>query len=352
MPFTALEIAERLGGQVVGDGATVLSGFAPATNARAGDLTFAENEAYFARADQSAASAILVAADFPATGKTLIRVPNARLAFAKVLPLFFPETTFAPGVHPTAIVAPTAQIDPSAHLGPYCVVGEGVRIGARSVLKAMVYVGANSQVGDDVRLFPQVSVYPRTQIGHRVRIHAGAVVGADGYGYVLDGGAHLKIPQIGNVVIQDDVEIGANVTIDRGALGSTVIGKGTKIDNLVQVGHNVLIGEHCLLVAQTGVAGSARLGHHATLAGQVGIAGHLRIGNGAMVAAKSGVMDDIPDNAKWMGIPARPDRQMKRQLITIERLPELMKRVAELERKIERLEAAGPAGPTTEAAGP
>jgi UDP-3-O-[3-hydroxymyristoyl] glucosamine N-acyltransferase len=187
-----------------------------------------------------------------------------------------------------------------------------------------------------------VTIYPGSRLGDRVIIHAGAVIGSDGYGYVRDGGAHRKIPQVGDVLIQDDVEIGANVTIDRGALGSTVIGRGTKIDNLVQLGHNVVVGEHCLLVAQVGVAGSTRLGDYVTLAGQVGLAGHLKVGSRAVVAAQSGVMNDIPDDGRWMGAPARPDRQMKRQLIALERLPDLAKRIAELERRITELERLGP----------
>jgi UDP-3-O-[3-hydroxymyristoyl] glucosamine N-acyltransferase len=185
-----------------------------------------------------------------------------------------------------------------------------------------------------VNLFPNVTVYPRTEVGARVRIHANTVVGSDGFGYVQDGGVHRKVPQIGNVVIGDDVEIGAGVTIDRGALGSTVIGKGTKIDNLVQIAHNVEIGEGSIIVAQVGISGSTKLGKYVVLAGQVGIAGHLKIGNRVTVAAQSGVMHNIPDGEKWLGYPAQPDKQTKRQMIAIQHLPELLKRVAELEKKL------------------
>src|SRR6185503_8406733 len=208
----------------------------------------------------------------------------------------------------------------------------------RCVLENNVSVGTDCRLAGEVRLFPRVTVYPRTQIGHRVRIHAGTVIGADGFGYVLDKGEHLKVPQIGNVIIHDDVEIGANVTIDRGALGSTVIGKGTKIDNLVQIGHNVVIGEHCLIVSQVGIAGSTRLGNYVTLAGQSGLAGHLKIGNNVIVAAQAGVMNHIPDGEKWLGAPAQPDRQQKREWINIRRLPDLIQRVAELEKQIEELQ--------------
>ena len=335
MPFTAAEIARQIGGEVVGDACVILQGFAPAEHARAGDLTFAENEDYFARAEQSAATAVIADDRFSSKNKILIRVPNARIAFAKAMTLFFPERAYAAGIHPTAVVATSATVDATAHIGPHCVVGERVKIGANSVLQGGNFVGDDSQLGDEVNLFPNVTLYPRTEIGARVRIHAGTVVGSDGFGYVLDGGAHRKVPQIGNVIIGDDVELGANVTIDRGALGSTIIGRGSKIDNLVQIAHNVEIGEGCILVSQAGIAGSAKLGSYVVLAGQVGIAGHLKIGNQVTVAAKSGVMHDIPDGGKWLGIPAQPDKQTKRQMIAIQHLPELLRRVAELERKLD-----------------
>ena len=334
MAYTAAEIARHLGGQVLGDPALSLQGFAPADRAQPGDLTFAENESYFARAEQSAASAIIVDGPFTSARKVLIQVPNARLAFAKVLPLFFPEPVFPPGVHASAIVPASAQVDSTAHIGPYCVLGENVRLGPRSLLQGGNFVGANCQLGEDVNLFPNVTLYPETEIGNRVRIHSGTVVGSDGFGYVPDGGIHLKVPQIGNVVIRDDVEIGANVTIDRGALGPTLIGKGTKIDNLVQIAHNVVVGEHCLLVSQVGIAGSTKLGNYVILAGQVGLAGHLKVGNRVSVAAQSGVMHNIPDGEKWLWTPAQPDRQAKRQMIALQQLPELLRRVAALEKQM------------------
>ncbi len=333
MPFTTAEIAKFVGGEVVGDAPAVLKSFAPAERAQAGDLTFAENEDYFARAEQSAATAIIAEKRFSSAKKILIRVPNARIAFAKALALFFPEPKFAAGIHPTAVVAKSAQIDPSAHVGPHCAIGERVKLGANSVLQGGNFIGDDSKLGECVNLFPNGTIYPRTEIGNHVRIHAGTVIGSDGFGYVLDVGVHRKVPQIGNVVIGDDVEIGANVTIDRGALGSTVIGKGTKIDNLVQIAHNVEIGEHCIVIAQVGISGSTKLGKYVILAGQVGLAGHLKIGNQTTVAAQSGVMHDIPDGEKWFGYPAQPDKDIKRQIIAQRKLPELLKRVAELERQ-------------------
>lgn len=345
MPFTAAEIARELQGEVVGDPATVLNSFAPADRARAGDLTFAENEEYFARAEQGDASAIIVDGKTTSRRKVLIRVANPRVAFAKALALFFPEPVLPAGIHPTAVVASTARIDPTAHIGPACVIGERAQIGARAALHAGDVVGADCRLGEDVVLFPNVTLYPRTELGRRVRVHSATVIGSDGFGYVLDNGAHRKVPQIGNVIVGDDVEIGAGVTIDRGALGPTVIGKGTKIDNLVQVAHNVQIGEHCLLISQVGIAGSTKLGDYVVLAGQVGLAGHLKIGNRVTLAAQSGVMHDIPDGETWFGYPAQPNKEAKRQMVALRHLPELIRRVSEVERKLGISRKAAKAGP-------
>ena len=334
MTLTTAEIAKRLAGEVLGDANATLTGFAMADKAGPGDLTFAENAEYFAAAEASAATAIIAGKTFVSSLKTVIRVENPRLAFAKAVAIFFPEPAFAPGIHPSAVVAASAQVDPSAHLGPHCVVGERVKIGAHVVLQSGNAVGDDSTVGDDTRLFPNATVYPRTQIGKRVRLHAGVVIGSDGFGYVFDSGFHRKVPQIGNVVIGDDVEIGANSTVDRAALGSTVIGKGSKIDNLVQIGHNVEIGEHSILCAQAGIAGSTKLGKYCVLAGQVGLAGHLKIGNQVTIGSKSGVMHNIPDGEQWLGIPAQPDRQAKRVMIALQRLPDLLKKVAAWEKKL------------------
>jgi UDP-3-O-[3-hydroxymyristoyl] glucosamine N-acyltransferase len=334
MPYTAAEIARHIDGEVLGDPSVVLTGFAPADTAQAGDLTFAENEEYLAAAEQSAASAIILGHRLESKAKTLIRVKNARIAFAKALALFFPEPVLPAGIHPSAVVAPDAQVDATAHIGPHCVVGARTKIGPRAALTANVCLAEDCTVGEDAVLFPNVTVYAGSQLGRRVRVHAGTVIGADGFGYVLDAGVHRKVPQIGNVIIGDDVELGANVTVDRGALGPTVIGRGTKIDNLTQVAHNVRIGEHCIIVSQVGIAGSTKVGNYCVFGGQVGIAGHLNIGHRVTIAAKSGVMNDIPDGAKYFGSPAQPDKEFKRQVIALQRLPELLKRVAELERRL------------------
>jgi UDP-3-O-[3-hydroxymyristoyl] glucosamine N-acyltransferase len=334
MLLTALEIAKHLNGKVLGNPGLELSGFSPADRAVHGDLTCAENETYFQQAEASAASAIMVSGDFTSTTKTLIVVPNARVAFARVLPLFFPEPTFAPGVHPSSVIGKGSKIHPSVHIGAACIIGENVCVGEGTILKGLVFVGSGSQIGRNCTIFPNVTVYEGSQIGDRVRIHSGSVVGSDGFGYVLDEGIHRKVPQIGNVIIGDDVELGACVTIDRGALGPTTIGAGTKIDNLVQIGHNVCIGEHCIVVSQVGIAGSCRLGNYVVLGGQVGIAGHIKIGNNVTIAAKSGVMNDIPDGEKLFGTPAIASLQARRQMVAISQLPELIKRVRDLEKRL------------------
>ncbi len=337
--FTAAQIAERVQGEVFGDGSIPLSGVASADHAQAGDLTFAEKAEYFVAAEQSAASAVLVSGSFTSSTKVVIRVPSARVAVARLLPVFYPPDQLPPGVHPSATIDPSARVDATAHIGPNCVIGAGVQIGARSVLMGGNYIGRDTSLGEDVRLFPNVVLYHQTVIGNRVVIHAGTVIGSDGYGYVFDEGRHCKVLQVGNVVIHDDVEIGANSAIDRAALRSTVIGAGTKIDNLVHVAHNVVMGRHCLVMGQVGFAGSTQLGDYVVIASQAGIAGHLKLGDQAMVGAKSGVMRDIPAGGKVLGLPAAPDKQAKRQMIAVQQLPEMVRRLRDLEKQVGELTA-------------
>jgi UDP-3-O-[3-hydroxymyristoyl] glucosamine N-acyltransferase len=334
MTLTTAEIAKLLAGEVCGDANAALTGFANADAAKPGDLTFAETDEYFAAAENSAATAIIAGKNSSSVKKTVIRVTNPRIAFAKALAVFFPEPKFPAGIHPSAVIAKSARIDPTAHIGPHCTVGERVKLGANVVLQSGDFIGDDSVLGDETSLFPNVTVYPRSQIGRHVRIHAGTVIGSDGFGYVFDSGVHRKVPQVGNVVIGDNVEIGSNVSVDRGALGSTRIGHGTKIDNLVQVAHNVEIGEYCILCAQVGIAGSAKIGNYCVLAGQVGIAGHLKIGNQVTIGSKAGVMHNIPDGEQWLGIPAQPDQQAKRIMIALQRLPDLLKKIAAWEKKL------------------
>ncbi|MEI7799311.1 MAG: UDP-3-O-(3-hydroxymyristoyl)glucosamine N-acyltransferase [Opitutaceae bacterium] len=339
MNFTAAQIATQVQGEVIGDGTILLSGLAAAAGAKAGEITFAEKDSYFAAAEASAASAILVAGAFTSSTKVLIRVRNARVAAAQVLELFFPVAHYAPAIHSSAIVDPTAKIDPTAHIGPNCVIGAGTIIGARVVLIGGNHLGSDCRVGDDTRLYPHVVLYAGTQLGRRVAIHAGTVIGADGYGYVFDQGRHRKIPQVGNIIIHDDVEIGANCTMDRAALSSTIIGEGCKIDNLVHFGHNVIFGKHCLVMGQCGIAGSTQFGDYCVIASQTGVTGHLKIGRQVTVGGKSGVTRDVADGETVMGFPAVPDKQAKRQWIGIQKLPEMILRMRELEKQVAALTA-------------
>ena len=337
MGLTIAEIAPLVRGEVFGDAATPITRLTSADRAAAGDLTFAENSKYFEAAAASSASAILVSEPHPAAGKVLIKVPNVRIAVAQLLPKFFPPEEFAPGVHSTADVHPAAQIDPTAHIGAHCIVRAGTRIGPRCVLMGGNHLGTDCELSEDVRLFPNVVLYARTKIGKRVAIHASTVIGSDGYGYAFDQGRHRKVLQVGNVIIEDDVEIGANAAIDRAAFGSTIIGAGTKIDNLVHVAHNVVMGKHCLVMGQCGFAGSTHLGDYAVIASQSGIAGHLKLGRQSTVGAKSGVMRDVADGETVLGIPAQPHKQMKRQWIAMQHLPEMTKRLRELEQQVQEL---------------
>jgi UDP-3-O-[3-hydroxymyristoyl] glucosamine N-acyltransferase len=334
MSLTAAFIAEQVQGEVVGDSTTLLTGFAAAEDAQAGDLTFAEKDVYLVAAEQSPASAILVNRSVVSSGKVLIRVADARVAMARLLPLFYPPPTPAPGIHPSAAIDATARVDPSAHIGPHVVIGKQVVVGARAALLGGNHLGDGSEVGADSCLFPNVVIYSGCRIGQRVRIHAGTVIGADGYGYTFDQGRHRKVLQVGVVVVEDDVEIGANTCIDRAALSTTVIGAGTKIDNLVHIAHNVKIGRHCLIMGQVGFAGSTELGDYCVVASQSGIAGHLKLGPQAVVGAKSGVMRDVPAKTTVLGIPAVEAKQAKRQWIATQQLPDIIRRLRAIESRL------------------
>ena len=339
MLITVSQIAELVSGETSGDGSIGITGFSAAESAKAGDLTFADKERHFLAAEQSQASAILVAGAFTSASKVLIRVPDARVAMARLLPHFFPREKHAPGIHPTAVIAAGAQIDPTAHIGPHVVIGENVRIGARTAVLGGNHVGRDCRIGDDVSLYPGVILYPDCKLGHRVGIHSGCVIGGDGFGYVLDGASFCKVLQVGDVVIEDDVEIGAGTTVDRAAFGSTVIGAGTKVDNQVHLAHNVKIGRNSIIMGQVGIAGSSEIGSYTVVASQTGIAGHLKIGNQVQIGAKSGLMRDVPDGSKILGVPAVPDKQTKRQWLAVQQLPELMKRVRQLEKQLAALSA-------------
>jgi UDP-3-O-[3-hydroxymyristoyl] glucosamine N-acyltransferase len=325
------EIAERLSARVVGDPEVEILGLAPLDRASGSDLSFLSNPKYRETARVSAAGAILVAEGEHLPGRTLLVCAAPYAAFARALQLFHTPAAHPRGVHPTAVLGEGCRVDPSASVGPYVVLGEGVTIAAGATVEAGCVLGRGSQVGRECHLFPRVVLYEQTLLGDRVILHSGVVVGSDGFGYAQEKGRHLKIPQVGRVVIEHDVEVGANTTIDRGTLDETRIGEGTKIDNLVQVAHNVTTGADCILVAQAGISGSTSLGRSVIFAGQSGAVGHIRVGDGARVGAKSAVTKDVPDGAFVTGHPAVEHRLWLKERALCGRLEEMLKRIKSLE---------------------
>ena len=341
MKVTLEAVAKAIDGTVVGDGSVEITGVAGIREAREGDLTFLANPRYESYLDVTQASAIIVSENHWNIGKPLIQNANPYLAFLKAIRLFAgePERPCA-GVHPTAVVAEEIYIAQDASIGPHVVIERGASIGARAIVHAGCYVGARARLGDEALLYPNVTVREECVLGDRVIVHSGTVVGSDGFGFVRDGDVYRKLPQVGNVVVEDDVEIGANVTIDRATTGTTRIGAGSKIDNLVQIAHNVQVGENCIIVAQVGISGSTVLGDHVVLAGQVGIVGHIEIGAGAVVGAQSGVSKSVKAGERMFGYPAMPLRQAKRIEASIRNLPELINTVRQLKRRVDELEGS------------
>jgi len=336
---TLAELAAELGGAVVGDGAVVIRGVAGIREALPGDVTFLANARYEAHLAETRASAVICDRQPRECAIPLLQVDNPYLAFQQAVRVFRPDLDRpAPGAHPTALVAPGAEVGEGASLGPYCVVEAGARIGARAVLMAGCYVGARAAVGEASLLYPRVVVREDCVVGARCILHAGVVIGADGFGFAFDAGRYHKVPQVGNVVIGDDVEIGANTCVDRATTDSTRVGDGTKIDNLVQIGHNVNIGRHCIIVAQTGIAGSTELEDYVTLGGQAGIAGHLRLEKGAVVAAQSGVSRNVKSKEIVSGYPAIAHGTWKRVSVLLQKLPQLFQKTRDLEQRVASLE--------------
>lgn len=334
MIWTLGELAERVGGEVQGSPARQVDGIRTLSEAGATHLSFLTSSRYLGQAAGSAAGAILVGREAELPGRDLLRCAQPQLALAAILRLFHPPAAAIPGVHATAVIAADCQVAGSATLGPYVVLGRGVTIGEASVLHPHVVVGPGCRIGARVVLHPHVVLYPGVILADGVEIHAGTVVGSDGFGYATVRGEHHKIPQVGRVEIGENVEIGALTAIDRALLGATTVGSGTKIDNLVQVGHNVVIGERSILCGQAGVAGSARLGAGVVLAGQAGVAGHLEVGDGAQVAAKSAALQSVAPGTAVAGIPAGPIAGWRRQQAILLRLPEIWKRLRALERRM------------------
>lgn len=335
--FTLGELAARVGGEAVGDARRRLTGLKPLAEAREGDLSFYHNRRYLAEARASRAGALLVADPAEFAGRDLLVCREVYPAFATLLELFHPAVPPPAGVHPSAVVAASARLGAGASVGPCAVVGERAAIGDGAIVGAHAVVGDDAEVGTATLLHPHVVVEPRCRVGARCILHAGVVIGSDGYGFATTQGVHRKVPQVGIVVIEDDVELGANVCVDRATLGETRVKRGTKVDNLVQIAHNVTVGEHSLLVAQVGISGSTSLGHHVVMAGQSGAAGHLHLADGTQVAAQAAVMADTKPGETVAGSPARPLKEWYRALANLLQLDALRRRVHELERTLGRL---------------
>jgi UDP-3-O-[3-hydroxymyristoyl] glucosamine N-acyltransferase len=338
MKYTAKDLAEAIGAELEGQGTLELRGVAAPERASSTDLIFADAAKHAERAEASAAKCVVLPDGIAVAGKTVLRAKNAKVAFAKAAALLRDPAIIAAGIHGTAVVAPLAKIAVTASVGPYAVVGEDAHIGEHTQIGSHCVIGAGCWIGAHCRIHPRVTLYANLRIGNRVEIHAGAVLGADGFGYSYGEGRHWKFPQTGIVEIADDVEIGANATIDRGSLDDTRIAEGVKLDNLVHVGHNVQIGAHTVIAAQTGISGSSKLGHHVIVGGQVGIADHCRLEDHSIAGAQAGIPTGktIRRGQVVWGTPARPLEKFKEQYAWFARLPELGARIKKLEEGKER----------------
>jgi len=334
--YSLSEVAEKTGAVLQGDGSVQIRGVAPIESAAEGDISFVANRTYAKHIPTTGASALVLDHDTNCDNLPVIRHQNPYLTFALVVDLLYPDVpAVAPGIHPTAVVDPDSEIQASAAVGPFCQVGKGSTIGENCQLLSSVYLGDNASIGNNSKLYPGVRVMNGCKIGRNVIIHSGVVIGSDGFGFAESATGLKKIRQIGWVEIADDVEIGANTTIDRGAIGPTKVGRGTKIDNLVQIAHNVEIGDNCIIVSQVGISGSTKIGNGVILGGQVGLVGHIEIGDSVRVGAQSGVSKSIADSKTVFGTPARDIMQTKRIEASLVRLPELLKRVKAIERKFD-----------------
>ncbi len=332
------EVAALVNGELVGNPEQEIHRVVGIEEAGEGDITFLSNPRYQSLLASTHASAIIVPSGTEVPGKALIQARNPYLAFAQVLEAFTPKSSPLPGIHEKAYLGADVRLGEEVALFPFCFIGNRVVLGDRVVIYPGVSIGEGSVIGEDTILYSNVTLYPGTEIGKRVIIHAGTVVGSDGFGFVQEDGRNMKVPQIGTVVIEDDVEIGSNVSIDRATMGVTVIRRGVKIDNLVQVAHNVEIGEDSVVISQVGISGSTNIGKNVMLGGQVGIVGHIKVGDRAKVAAKTGVSKSIPPDTIIAGHAGVPFKQWKRSVAALRRLPDTTKKIHELEKRLAELE--------------
>lgn len=337
MPFTLSKLAELVNGSVVGEDVEI-TGLAGLDDAKAGDLVFVESPSWLPLAERSPAAAVIVPEGVRVRGKPCLEVRNPRLAFADALSLFSQPGEITPYIHHTVVMGEGCNVSPTATIMAYSVLGNNVTIGDGVVIYPHVYIGDQTTIGDQSVIYPNVTIRERVTIGRRVRIHSGAVIGSDGFGYVKDGERHVKIVHLGTVEIEDDVEIGSCTCVDRAKTGATRIGQGTKIDNLVQIAHNCQIGKNCIIVGQVGLCGSVKVEDNVIIAGQAGIHGHRTIGEGAIVGAQAGVIGNVPPGVTVSGYPAREHASQMRAYAAVQRLPELMDRVRALEARLKALE--------------
>lgn len=329
------DISKILSLPMEGDGEVEINGISSLEKAREGDISFFSDPKLKSLLETTRASALIIPEDFVFNRLPVLRAKNPYLEFAKLMALFYPPPKFPSGVHPTAIVAESASINPSVYIGAFVFIGERVFIGENTVIMPYTFIGDDARIGNNCVIYPHVTIRERVVIGERVIIHSGAVIGSDGFGYVKkEDGTYFKIPQIGTVVVEDDVEIGANTTVDRATLGETRIERGTKLDNLIQIGHNVKIGENTIIAAQTGIAGSTEIGIGVAMGGQVGIADHLKIGDFTIIAAKTGVASNIQPNSLIAGYPEMDMRVWRRAQVSLLRLPDLIKDIREIKEKL------------------
>ncbi|HPD60282.1 MAG TPA: UDP-3-O-(3-hydroxymyristoyl)glucosamine N-acyltransferase [Thermodesulfobacteriota bacterium] len=338
MEKTLAELAQLFGGKVVGDGAIKIKGLASLSDAQEGHITFLTNPKYRSLLSKTRASAIIASEVIAGVKIPFLIASDPYLVYAKVARLFFLKPYESKGISNEAIISPTARIGKDATIAPLVYVGENVVIGDRATLYPGVYIGDEATIGDDAIFYPHVTIYRGSFIGNRVILHSGVVIGGDGFGYAQEKGRYVKIPHTGIVRIDDDVEIGSNSTVDRAALGKTWIKRGVKIDNLVMVAHNVVVGEDTVIVAQSGIAGSSEVGNNVILAAQSGIAGHLKIGDGAIVGARGGVSRDISPKTMVSGAPAIPHRDWLKAVTLFSRFPELYEELRRIKKKVEALE--------------
>jgi UDP-3-O-[3-hydroxymyristoyl] glucosamine N-acyltransferase len=341
MEYSLAELAAKLGARLEGDGSVRIRGVAGIREAGEGEITFVANSRYAGYLADTSASAVILPESFPRPSIPALYTAEPYLAYLEALHLFDRTRDDRPaaGIHPTAVIDPGARLADGVAVGPLVVVSEGVEIGTGTALLCGTYIGPGCRIGRDCFFYPKVVVRKDTSIGDRVVVHAGAVLGDDGFGFAPDGEGYRKVPQLGRVVIDDDVEIGANTTIDRATTGITRIGRGSRIDNLVMIAHNVEIGENTIICAQTGISGSTRVGKHVTLGGQVGVAGHVQIGDGAKVGAQGGVTKSVPPGESYSGYPAQPHQKARRIIAASRRVPEALRTLRELEQRVHELEA-------------